>query len=127
GPPEPTGRILVRLADGATIAGHLTEASEPAVGAEVIVAIRPESVDIGPARRGTDTAGLTAARSSVTGRLRSNTYLGNQHEYRADVPGLGEFVARTQTSSVDETGRTFAAGEEVAISWHEASALVLTS
>jgi spermidine/putrescine transport system ATP-binding protein len=123
--PGADGRALVTLASGVTLAGHVTDASRPAAGAEVIVAIRPENVRL-TAPTGGD-PDQTSARAMLAGRVRSDTYLGDQHEYRVDVPGLGEFVARSQTATADEPGRTFRAGEDVGIGWHETSALVLTS
>jgi len=118
-------RVLVGLADGLTLAGHLTEAERPAVDSQVTLALRPESVRLGPPRA--EGAAERPGWASVAGRVRSDTYLGDQHEYRIDVPGIGELIARSQAFDPDGGGRSFRPAEDVEVSWAETSALVLTS
>jgi ABC-type Fe3+/spermidine/putrescine transport system ATPase subunit len=113
----------VQVGSGLALAGQLTDTVVPAVGGEVTLAVRPESVRLSSA----DSDVARDGRPSLAGRVKSNTYLGDQHEYRVEVPGLGEFVARSQPWNADEPGRTFQAGEAVHIGWHESAALVLTS
>jgi ABC-type Fe3+/spermidine/putrescine transport system ATPase subunit len=103
----------------------VTDADRPAAGDEVTLALRPESVRLAPA--GTNLGEGGSGWATVSGRVRSDTYLGDQHEYRVDVPGLGELIARSQAFGPDGPGQAFRPGEDVAIGWHEGSALVLTS
>jgi spermidine/putrescine transport system ATP-binding protein len=121
---DSTGRVLVQVASGVTVPARVTESPSPVQGDDVIVAVRPEHVRLGVAGSGD---GQRRGWASVNGRVRTDTYLGDQHEYRVDVPGLGEVVARSQTWTMDEPGRTFHAGQDVDVGWHETSALVLTS
>jgi spermidine/putrescine transport system ATP-binding protein len=119
------GRVVVEVAGNVRLVGLLTEGDRPAAGDEVTLALRPESVRLAPA--GTNPGGGESGWSSLAGRVRSDTYLGDQREYRVDVPGLGELVARSQALGLDGPGHAFRPGEDVAVGWHEGSALVLTS
>jgi spermidine/putrescine transport system ATP-binding protein len=121
GPGDADGRVEVAAADGATLHGRLTDEARPAAGDDVTVAIRPENV-----RLGTSSDAGAPGWTSLTGRVTSDTYLGDQHEYRVSVPGLGELVVRSQAPGVDGPARAFRPGEDVAVGWHETSALVLT-
>jgi spermidine/putrescine transport system ATP-binding protein len=118
-------RVVVGLAEGMTLSGRLTDAERPAVDTEVTLALRPESVRLGPP--GADGAAAAVGWASVRGRVRSDTYLGDQHEYRVEVPGIGELIARSQAFDAEGGGRAFRPGEDVDVSWHETAALVLTS
>ncbi|HZC33360.1 MAG TPA: ABC transporter ATP-binding protein [Candidatus Bathyarchaeia archaeon] len=120
-----SGRVVVEVAGHVRLVGHVTEAERPAAGDEVTLALRPESVRLAPT--GASLAGGGAGWASLTGRVRSDTYLGDQHEYRVDVPGLGELIARSQAFGPDGPGQEFRPGQDVAIGWHEGSALVLAS
>jgi spermidine/putrescine transport system ATP-binding protein len=117
--------VVVAIAGGARLVGRVTDADRPAAGDEVTLALRPESVRLAPA--GTNLGEGGSGWATVSGRVRSDTYLGDQHEYRVDVPGLGELIARSQAFGPDGPGQAFRPGEDVAIGWHEGSALVLTS
>jgi spermidine/putrescine transport system ATP-binding protein len=118
-------RVLVGLAEGLTLTGRLTESERPAVDSEATLALRPESVRLdSPAADG---AAARPGWTSIRGRVRTDTYLGDQHEYRVDVPGIGELIARSQAFDLDGGGRAFRPAEDVEVSWHETSALVLTS
>jgi spermidine/putrescine transport system ATP-binding protein len=123
GAPDAGGRVDVTTADRVTVGGHLVEGAAPAAGDEATVAIRPESVRLaeGPA------ADAQPGWTWLPGRVTSDTYLGDQHEYRVAVPGLGELVARSQAQGSDGHGRAFRSGEDVIVGWHDTSALVLTS
>ncbi len=121
---DAAGRIEVEVGEALSFAGHLTEGESPAPGVEVTVALRPESVRLGdPGSDGTARPGWT----QLPGIVSSDTYLGDQHEYRVDVPGIGELIARSQAVDLDGAQRAFQRGEHVVIGWHETSALVLTS
>ncbi len=122
GSADDDGRIAVSAPDGVTVTGRLADGERPAPGAEVTVAIRPEHVRVA-AGGASDVPGWTA----LAGRVTSDTYLGDQHEYRVAVPGLGELVARAQAQGGDGAGRAFHTGEDVVVGWHDTAALVLTS
>jgi spermidine/putrescine transport system ATP-binding protein len=124
GPADSEGRIAVATADGQTLTGRLTDGQQPAAGDEVTVAIRPESLRLA-AQAGAEARGWT----SLAGTVTNDTYLGDQHEYRVTVPGLGELIARSHdqgVDGVDGAGRAFRRGEAVSVGWHDTSALVLT-
>jgi spermidine/putrescine transport system ATP-binding protein len=123
GTPDEAGTVQVAAADGVTLTGRLTDGTRPAPGDEVTVAIRPESVRLSAPPAASATPGWT----SVAGRVTSDTYLGDQHEYRVDVPGLGELIARSQAQVADGPERAFGRGEDVVVGWHDTAALVLTS
>jgi spermidine/putrescine transport system ATP-binding protein len=119
------GRAVILVAGDLRLVGRLTEGDRPGAGHDVTLALRPESVRL--AAPGTSPGGGQSGWASLAGRVRSDTYLGDQREYRVEVPGLGELVARSQALGQDGPGQTFRPGEDVAIGWHEGSALVLTS
>jgi spermidine/putrescine transport system ATP-binding protein len=122
---DASGRVVVEVAGDVRLAGRLTEGDRPSAGREVTLALRPESVRLAAA--GTSPGGGEPGWASLAGRVRSDTYLGDQREYRVEVPGLGELVARSQALGLDGPGHAFRPGEDVAVGWHEGSALVLTS
>jgi len=124
-PIDGSGRVVVAIAGGVRLVGRATDADRPAAGDEVTLALRPESVRLAPA--GTNLGEGGSGWATVPGRVLTDTYLGDQHEYRVDVPGLGELIARSQAFGPDGPGHAFRPGEDVAVGWHEASALVLTS
>src|SRR3954452_19592183 len=121
-PAASDGRVAVAAGAGVTLTGVLTDTTRPADGDEVTVAIRPESVRLAATPAG-DGEGWTW----LPGRVTSDTYLGDQHEYRVEVPGVGDLVARSQAQGVDGPGQAFHRGHEVAVGWHDTAALVLTS
>jgi ABC-type Fe3+/spermidine/putrescine transport system ATPase subunit len=115
--------VTVATADGVTVGGRVADGAAPAAGDEATIAIRPESVRLAASPVGEAQPGWTW----LPGRVTSDTYLGDQHEYRVAVPGLGELVARSQAQGADGQGRAFRSGEDVVVGWHDTSALVLTS
>jgi spermidine/putrescine transport system ATP-binding protein len=126
GGPDAAGRVGVSIAGGLSFAGLLTDAQRPAAGADVTVALRPESVVLTAERSGPPAAG--AGWTSLPGRVVNGTYLGDQNEYRVTAPGIGDLVSRVQSQTVDGGGmRAFGPGETVTVWWHQDSTLVLTS
>ena len=119
------GLVVVKVAGHVRLVGRLTAGDRSAAGDEVTLALRPENVRLAPA--GTSPGGGEAGWASLAGRVRSDTYLGDQREYRVEVPGLGELIARSQALGLDGPGHAFRPGDDVAVGWHEGSALVLTS
>lgn len=126
-----TGRLIaidlasrfasVETAAGLVLRGHLTDlAARPAVGDPVEVAVRPERLDLA-AREVDAVAGWT----TVTGRIRQGTYLGDQTEYRVDTD-LGQLVARQAHHGRADTG-SVGPGEAVTVRWPDAANLVLVA
>ena len=64
-----------------------TRRRRPAAGDAVTVAIRPERLEVAPARR---TAPADRAGPHVAGRIHQGTYLGDQTEYRVHTDQAGE-------------------------------------
>jgi spermidine/putrescine transport system ATP-binding protein len=123
GAPDADRRVAVATPDEVMVSGRLPEGDSPAAGDEATIAIRPENVRLAATAPGDAEPGWTW----LPGRVTSDTYLGDQHEYRVAVPGLGELVARSQAQGADGPGRAFRTGEDVDVGWHDTSALVLTS
>src|SRR5262249_48057828 len=97
GTPDADGRGAVTTAAEATATGHLPTGDDPAMGDEVTIAIRPESVRLASPTGADAEPGWTW----LPGRVTSDTYLGDQHEYRVAAPGIGELIARSQAQGVD--------------------------
>jgi spermidine/putrescine transport system ATP-binding protein len=117
-------QALVESARGLRLNGRVTAPdAAPAVGDEVVVAIRPERLRIDPAGTAADGAGRTA----VDGQIRQGTYLGDQTEYRVDTAQAGELVVRRQNAAGANSGPGFGPGDLVVVSWHEEANLVLIS
>ncbi len=125
GAPDAAGTVSVETSGGLSFSGRLTDDHRPAAGSEVTLALRPESVLLasGPA---TPPAGGTGW-AGLPGRVLNGTYLGDQNEYRVDVPGMGELIARVQAQSLGQATRAYGPGEAVHVWWHTDAALVLTS
>jgi spermidine/putrescine transport system ATP-binding protein len=117
-------QALVESARGLRLNGRVTAPdAAPAAGDEVVVAIRPERLQIDPAGTAADGAGRTA----VDGQIRQGTYLGDQTEYRVDTAQAGELVVRRQNAAGANSGPGFGPGDLVVVSWHEEANLVLIS
>jgi spermidine/putrescine transport system ATP-binding protein len=94
----------------------------PTAGDAVIVAVRPERVEVVPASADTAAAdGWTA----VPGRLRQGTYLGDQTEYRIETDAVGELVARRQNAAGAGNALGVGPGDPVLVRWHEEANLIL--
>jgi ABC-type Fe3+/spermidine/putrescine transport system ATPase subunit len=93
----------------------------PVAGDAVIVAVRPERVEVVPAATDTAVAGWTV----VPGRLRQGTYLGDQTEYRIETDAVGELVARRQNAAGAGNALGVGPGDPVLVRWHEEANLIL--
>jgi spermidine/putrescine transport system ATP-binding protein len=93
----------------------------PVAGDAVIVAVRPERVEVVPAATDTASAGWTV----VPGRLRQGTYLGDQTEYRIETDAVGELVARRQNAAGAGNALGVGPGDPVLVRWHEEANLIL--
>jgi spermidine/putrescine transport system ATP-binding protein len=125
GTPDVDGLVGVAVEGGPAFAGRLPDSGRPAEGTVVTIALRPESVMLSAADAAAPGSG--AGWSGLPGRVLTGTYLGDQIEYRIDVPGMGELVSRVQAQSAGHALRAFAPGEGVHAWWHQDATLVLAS
>ena len=120
-----SGRATVRTSRGLTMSGTVTAAGvTPAPGDQVIVAVRPERIEVVPASTNEPAAdGWTV----VPGRIHQGTYLGDQTEYRIETSAVGELIARRQNTT--GTGNALGAGpgDPVLVRWHDEANLVLVA
>jgi ABC-type Fe3+/spermidine/putrescine transport system ATPase subunit len=94
----------------------------PAAGDEVIVAVRPERIQVVPAATEVSTDnGWTV----IPGRIQQGTYLGDQTEYRIETEAVGELVARRQNAAGAGAGLGAGPGDPVLVRWHEEANLIL--
>jgi spermidine/putrescine transport system ATP-binding protein len=125
GTPDASGAVDVAIAAGLNFTGRLTGGDRPAAGAAVTLALRPESVVLTGEAENPPAAGPGWA--SLPGRVLNGTYLGDQNEYRVDVPGMGELIARVQAQALGHATRAHGPGDSIRVWWHRDAALVLTS
>jgi spermidine/putrescine transport system ATP-binding protein len=118
-----TRRARVKSNRGLSLTGVVTSAAAtPAAGDEVVVAVRPERLDVIAASAGGDARdGWTA----VPGRVDQGTYLGDQTEYRISTDDVGELVARRQNASGATGALGAGPGDPVIVRWHEEANLIL--
>ena len=121
---DPTAhRATVRTATGLTMSGTVTAiGASPAPGDRVIVAVRPERVEVVPA--GTSEP-ATDGWTVVPGRIHQGTFLGDQTEYRIETSAVGELVARRQNAAGAGNGLGAGPGDPVLVRWHEEANLIL--
>ena len=118
-----TRRATVRSQRGLTLGGIVTSADAvPAAGDEIIVAVRPERLDVIPATTGD---GPRSGWTEVAGRVQQGTYLGDQTEYRITTEDVGELVARRQNAAGAGRALGVGPGDPVTVRWHEEANLVL--
>jgi spermidine/putrescine transport system ATP-binding protein len=126
-----TRRAEVKTDGGLMLAGAVTDpAATLAPGDAVTVAIRPERLRVEPANGGAGPGASGAASTepgwtSVDGRVRQGTYLGDQTEYRIQTPTAGELVVRRQNAAGAASGPGLGPGDPVRVRWHEEANLVL--
>jgi len=119
-----TRRAIVESDRGLRLDGRVTALdTTPNVGDSVIVAIRPERMQIDPAGTTTAEPGWNA----IEGQVHQGTYLGDQTEYRVDTAQAGEMVVRRQNAAGASNGPGLGPGDQVVISWREEANLVLIS
>ncbi len=124
GAPDGTGRARVRTERGLELSGYVTNReAQPAAGTEIILAIRPERMEVRPAN---DVAAEPSAGwHEIPGTIHQGTYLGDQTEYRVETEQAGEVIVRRQNAA--GTGGALGAGpgDAVVVSWHEEANLIL--
>ena len=94
----------------------------PTAGDAVIVAIRPERVEVIPA---TADAHAATGWTVVPGRIHQGTYLGDQTEYRIETDAVGELIARRQNAAGAGNALGVGPGDPVLVRWHEEANLIL--
>ncbi len=116
-------RATVRSGRGLALRGVVTSVdANPVAGDEVIVAVRPERLEVVPANAADEPhEGWT----QVAGRVHQGTYLGDQTEYRITTDDAGELVARRQNQSGAMGALGAGPGDPVIVRWHEEANLIL--
>jgi spermidine/putrescine transport system ATP-binding protein len=122
-----TVRTTPRQASGGTqevtMGGTVTATGTmPAAGDKVIVAVRPERVEVVPA---TSDNAAAPGWTVVPGRINQGTYLGDQTEYRIETDAVGELVARRQNAAGAGNALGVGPGDPVLARWHEEANLIL--
>jgi spermidine/putrescine transport system ATP-binding protein len=127
-----SGRAVVEAAHGLRITGEVTDRSaRPGRGDAVTVAVRPERISVDGARGDLESATAQAAAgtepgwTSIAGRIRQGTYLGDQTEYRVETRDAGELIVRRQNAAGVETAGGVGPGDPVVVRWHEEANLIL--
>jgi spermidine/putrescine transport system ATP-binding protein len=117
------GRVVVRTARGLALGGALTDPdAHPGAGDAVVVATRPERLEVLPeASAGDPAQGIT----QVRGRVQQGTYLGDQTEYRVDTEEAGELVVRHQNAAGAGGAPGIGPGDPVVVRWQEEANLIL--
>ena len=130
---EATRRAVVETDGKLRLSGTITDpTARPAVDSQVTIAIRPEHLDVQPARSsdalGESTDGVDGGGSgwaTIQGRINQGTYLGDQTEYRIQTDQAGELVVRRQNQLGASTSQGMGPGDPVTVRWHEEANLVL--
>ena len=117
---DSTSRLaVVETASALLLRGRVTDpAATPEIGARVLVAVRPERLELAAA----DARGAGDG-TTVPGRVHQGTYLGDQTEYRVDTD-LGQLIVRRP----HHTGGGVMAvgpGSSVSVHWRDEANLVL--
>jgi spermidine/putrescine transport system ATP-binding protein len=116
-------RATVRTDHGLVMGGVVTAAeASPAAGQAVMVAIRPERLEVVPE---SDGGSPREHWTHVDGRVLQGTYLGDQTEYRVQTNEAGELVVRRQNASGAGGALGAGPGDSVVVRWHEEANLVL--
>jgi len=118
------GSVVVRTARGLTLRGVMTSGdARPAAGDAVIVATRPERLEVIPAESaGTAGSGMT----QIRGRIQQGTYLGDQTEYRVQTDDAGDLIVRHQNAAGAGGAPGVGPGDPVVVRWQEEANLILT-
>ena len=120
---DANGKVVVRTATGLTLHGRITDPdARPAAGDGVIVATRPERLEVAPAEQAVaPTPGLT----QIKGRIQQGTYLGDQTEYRVQTEEAGELIVRHQNAAGAGGALGVGPGDPVVVRWQDEANLVL--
>jgi spermidine/putrescine transport system ATP-binding protein len=89
----------------------------------VTVAVRPERLAVEPAASAP--ADGASGWTTLPGRIKQGTYLGDQTEFRIDTDLAGELIVRRQNVAGTSGGAGLGPGDPVIVRWHEDANLVL--
>ncbi len=113
----------VRGESGLLLRGRITDPDRTLTeGDSVTVASRPERLQVAPAD---SVADPTSDITSVQGRVRQGTYLGDQTEYRVDTGEAGELIVRHQNAAGAGGALGVGPGDSVVVRWHDDANLIL--
>ena len=117
------GRVVVRTGRGLTLRGGMTDPErQPSAGDTVVVATRPERLEVMPA----DGVGAAAeGTTQIQGRVQQGTYLGDQTEYRVATEEAGELIVRHQNAAGAGGAPGVGPGDPVVVRWQEEANLIL--
>ncbi len=117
------GNVVVRSPNGLTLRGRFTDPhARPAAGDSVIVATRPERLEVAP---GEQAARPTSGWTQIKGRIQQGTYLGDQTEYRVQTDEAGELIVRHQNAAGAGGAPGVGPGDPVVVRWQEDANLIL--
>jgi spermidine/putrescine transport system ATP-binding protein len=117
------GHIVVQTGRGLTMGGRMTDPdARPKVGDAVIVATRPERLEVVPEG---DAETARAGMTQIPGRVQQGTYLGDQTEYRVQTGEAGELIVRHQNAAGAGGAPGVGPGDPVVVRWEEEANLIL--
>ncbi len=112
--------VTVKSESGQVLVGVQPKGVPPlANGSKASVAVRPEMVSITAADETTDCTNIV-----IQGQVMNRIFLGEHSEYLIATKGYGDVLVLSP-KSIESINRSFAPGDEVAISWRPEAALVL--
>jgi spermidine/putrescine transport system ATP-binding protein len=115
-------RVTVTTDHGLSLRGEVTDPSATIeVGRSVTVVIRPERLELLTEASAADHG------TSIAGRIRQGTYLGDHTEFRVQTQQAGELIVRRQNAMGAEASVGLGPGDPVTVWWHEEANLVLAS
>jgi spermidine/putrescine transport system ATP-binding protein len=127
-----SGQAIVEADHGLRITGEMTDRSaRPGSGDPVTVAIRPERIRVVAGRGDLAEATAQAAAenepgwTTIAGRIRQGTYLGDQTEYRIETRDAGELIVRRQNAAGADSAGGVGPGDSVVVRWHVEANLIL--
>ncbi len=117
------GVVVVRSVNGLAMRGRVTDPdARPVAGESIIVATRPERLEVAPAEQATSpNSGWT----QINGRIQQGTYLGDQTEYRVQTEEAGELIVRRQNAAGAGGAPGVGPGDPVVVRWKEDANLIL--
>jgi len=120
-----SGRGVVESDRGLRLVGTVTDPdARPAANTSVIVAVRPERMRVEPASHSEP---ADAGWTTIEGRVRQGTYLGDQTEFRITTDVAGEIVARRQNSTGAGAALGIGPGDAVVVRWEDSANLILVA
>ncbi len=121
-----TGRGVVQSESGLHLTGVVTDSeARPTIGQHVVVAVRPERMRVEPASH--DATAPGDGWTTIAGRIRQGTYLGEQTEFRITTDKAGEVIARRQNASGAAETLGIGPGDPVVIRWEDSANLILVA